>query len=472
MLGRTLAERYRIDSLLARGGMARVYRAHDERLDRLVAVKVLAPPYSDDPAFAERFLGEARAAASLSHPSLVHVYDSGTDGAAHFIVMELLDRHRTLRDILQDRGTLPVGVVVRIGRELLAGLRLVHERGLVHCDVKAGNVMLGPGPAKLIDFGIAQPPHGGLGRETSIGTLQSMSPEQLHGDPLTPASDLFSLGVVLYQALTGRMPYPGTTPEAVSAAHAGESVAPPSSFVPHLSPKLDAVILQSLRRLPASRFHSAGAMSRALEVVTADATDSDDETRVVRTTAAPAVAASAPAAGYIPPSVPDRPPAPAPPAGGAASSRPRPAAAPRRRKSAWGALGILAMLAAAGLVIVLVVLPLLDLGDDDGNTVEAPSTQPTAVATVAPGVIPATVGLPTDEAIALADQAGLNWTVRCNHDESRPEGIIDQEPAAGTEVAPGSRFTMFSARIEDCTGGGGGGNGQGNGGNNGRGNDD
>ncbi|HEX5631748.1 MAG TPA: protein kinase, partial [Gemmatimonadales bacterium] len=145
MLGRVLADRYRIDSLVARGGMARVYRAHDDRLDRMVAVKVLAPPYSDDPAFTDRFLGEARAAASLSHPSLVHVYDSGSDGAAHFIVMELLDRHRTLRDILQDRGRMPAAEAIRIGRELLAGLRVVHDHGLVHCDVKAANVMLGPG---------------------------------------------------------------------------------------------------------------------------------------------------------------------------------------------------------------------------------------------------------------------------------------------------------------------------------------
>lgn len=476
MLGRVLADRYRIDALVARGGMARVYRAHDARLERMVAVKVLAPPFSDDVAFTERFLGEARAVASLSHPNLVHVYDSGSDGAAHFIVMELLDRHRTLRDILHDRGKLPAGEAIRIGRELLAGLRVVHDHGLVHCDVKAANVMLGPGPAKLIDFGIAQPPHQGLGGESSIGTLQSMSPEQLHGDPLTPASDLFSLGVVLYQSLTGRVPYPGDTPEAVSAAHAAESVVPPSSIVPALPPRLDAVVLQSLRREPGRRFHSAVAMSRALEVVAADATGSDDETRVVRTPIATAARDEGAAAGYVPPPVPDRPPptsTPAPAAKPPSRERARPAA-PARRRTGWGAIGMLAMLAAAALVVALVVVPLLDLGGDgDGDgSVEPPSAEPTASATIAPDVIPATVGLPTAEAIALASEAGLNWTVRCNHDESQPEGIIDQEPAAGTEVAPGSRFTMFSARIEDCGGGGGRNNGGGNDGNNGRGNDD
>ena len=151
-IGRTLVERYRIDGLVARGGMARVYRARDVRLERDVAVKVLSHPYADDPAFVERFLAEARAAGSLSHPSLVHVYDSGSDGDAHFIVMELLDRHRSLRQVLDEHGPMPPAEVLRIGLELLAGLRVVHARDLVHCDVKSGNVMLGPGPAKLIDF--------------------------------------------------------------------------------------------------------------------------------------------------------------------------------------------------------------------------------------------------------------------------------------------------------------------------------
>jgi hypothetical protein len=203
-------------------------------------------------------------------------------------------------------------------------------------------------------------------------------------------------------------------------------------------------------------------MRRALEVVAGDAVGSDDETRVVRaaTVAAPP---RAPEAGYVPPAVPDRPPAPA--------VRPRPRSRaqsrPVRRGSPWSALGMLAMLAAAALVVALVVVPLLDLGGNGEGSGELPSNEPSAEPTVAPNVIPATIGMSTDEAIALASQAGLNWTVRCNHDESQPSGIIDQEPAAGTEVAPGSRFTMFSARIEDC--GGGEGNGRGNGG---RGNDD
>ncbi|MEO7295179.1 MAG: serine/threonine-protein kinase, partial [Candidatus Limnocylindria bacterium] len=275
IVGRTLVERYRIDAQIARGGMARVYRARDARLERDVAIKILSDPYASDPGFTDRFLAEARAAASLSHPSLVHVYDSGSDGESHFIVMELLDKHRSLRESLDAEGPMLRDDVLDLGRELLAGLRVVHARGLVHCDVKSGNVMLGPGPAKLIDFGIARSPSEVTDGDTSIGSLQFMSPEQLHGQSLTPASDLFSLGVVLYEALTGRMPYAGRSPEEVSAAHLAASVQPPSSFVDGVPGRLDDAILQSLRREPGQRFHSAEAMERALDAAAPERVSDD-----------------------------------------------------------------------------------------------------------------------------------------------------------------------------------------------------
>lgn len=440
LVGRTFAERYRIDALIARGGMARVYRARDERLDRDVAIKVLSSPYADDPDFTARFLDEARAAASLSHPSLVHVYDSGTDGAARFIVMELLDRHRTLRDILQERGQLERDEVLRIGQELLAGLRVVHEHGLVHCDVKPANVMVGPGPAKLIDFGIASQPHEGHQGDTSIGSLHFMSPEQLHGQALTPASDLFSLGAVLYEALTGRPPFPGDSPEEVSAAHAAGTVRPPSTLAAGVPGRLDEAILQSLRRDPESRFRSADAMRVALEAAEASDHSSneaarEDETRVVRT-------------GYVPPPAPasahaERP-AHRPPSRAPAPSR-------RRSRSAWPLIGTLLVLAAAALVGLFVIVPLLQLGQGAG-----PTQQPSQAATPAPTsesqtvVVPDLVGRPTAEAIETARAGGLNWRVECAQDPAQPEGIIGQEPPAGTSVARGSRFTMFSARISDC----------------------
>ena len=452
MVGRTIAERYRVDDLIARGGMTRVYRAHDGRLERDVAIKVLSPPYADDPEFTERFLQEARAAASLSHPSLVHVYDSGSHGAAHFIVMELLDRHRTLRQILDEHGPLSRDEVLRVGRELLAGLRVVHDRGLVHCDVKAGNVMLGPGPAKLIDFGIAQAPHDGLEGDTSIGSLQYMSPEQLHGEALTAASDLFSLGAVLYEALTGRVPYAGATPAEVSAAHARGEVRPPSTIVEGVPGRLDEAILQALRRDASGRFRTAEAMDRALTAAAAEQRAArEDDTRVVRR---PAESAAVPPTGYVPP--------PLPPASAPARSTRRPAernarrSAPARRSSSgvWNLIGSLLILGAAAAVVVFIVVPLLTLeGRPGGGGAGQPTPSPTVAATPdAPNVVavPDTVGMETDDAIEAASEAGLDWTVRCDQDPQQPEGIIDQEPAAGTEVEPGSAFTMYSARIQDC----------------------
>ncbi len=449
VIGRTLADRYRIEAELARGGMAGVYRARDLRLDREVAVKVLSATYADDPDFTARFLGEARAAASLSHPSLVHVYDSGSDGDAHYIVMELLDRHRTLRDRLDEGGPLPADEVLRIGGELLAGLRVVHEHGLVHCDVKPANVMLGPGPAKLIDFGIATQPHEGTDGDTSIGSLRFMSPEQLHGEALTPASDLFSLGAVLYQSLTGSPPYPGETPEEISAAHAAGRVRPPSTLVDGIPGRLDEAILQALRRDPSERFDSADAMAASLEASAGEIAErrDDDTTQMVRVPPPPPPAPSpAPSAGYVPPVAPPQPhprPRPAP-----VPRRAPPAPTPRRRGSAWGLIGTLLVLGAAALVVVLIVLPLLQLGREGGGT--TPTAQPTASPDPNTVSVPDLVGMATGDALEAARASGLNWTLYCNEDQGQPSGIIDQEPPAGTAVAPGSTFSLYSARFADC----------------------
>jgi serine/threonine-protein kinase len=443
LIGRTLADRYRVESEIARGGMASVYRARDLRLDRDVAMKVLASPYADDPRFTARFLDEARAAASLSHPSLVHVYDSGSDGRAHYIVMELLDRHRTLRDLLDREGPRSADEVLRIGRELLAGLRVVHERGLVHCDVKPANVMLGPGPAKLIDFGIATQPHDGTVGDTSIGSLRFMSPEQLHGQALTPASDLFSLGAVLYESLTGRPPYPGETPEEVSAAHAGGRVRPPSTIVDGIPGRLDEAILQALRRDPDERFESADAMAASLDASADEVAGrrDDDTTQMIRVPP-PIPGPDRAPVGYVPPVAPPQP-SPAP-------VRRRAPPAPRRGWSAWGLIGTMLVLAAAALVVVLVVFPLLELGREGGGAPEPSTAQPTAEPDPNTVVVPDLVGMATADGLEAARASGLAWTLFCNEDQSRPEGIIDQEPRAGRQVAPGSKFSLYSARFADC----------------------
>ena len=444
LIGRTLADRYRVESEIARGGMAGVYRARDLRLDRDVAIKVLASPYADDPRFTARFLDEARAAASLSHPSLVHVYDSGSDGRSHYIVMELLDRHRTLRDLLDSEGPRSAEEVLRIGRELLAGLRVVHERGLVHCDVKPANVMLGPGPAKLIDFGIATQPHDGTDGDTSIGSLRFMSPEQLHGQALTPASDLFSLGAVLYESLTGRPPYPGDTPEEVSAAHAAGRVRPPSTVVDGIPGRLDAAILQALRRDPDERFASAEAMAASLDGSAdeiAGATRRRYDAGGPRSAAHPGLR---PRTGRLRPT---RRAAAALADAGRASRPP----APRRGGSAWGLIGTLLVLAAAALGGRARRVPApraRPRGRGSRGHLQPPSQRPSPIRNTV--VVPDLVGMATAEALEAARASGLDWTLYCNEDQSRPEGIIDQEPRAGRQVAPGSTFSLYSARFADC----------------------
>ena len=178
--------------------------------------------------------------------------------------MELLDRHRTLREPTRGEGSLPPEEVLRIGRELLAGLRVVHERGLVHCDVKAANIMLGPGPAKLIDFGIAHDAPRAARQRHEHRLAALMSPEQLHGEALTPASDLFSLGAVLYEALTGRLPYAGDDAGGGERCARGRRRAAALDAAAGVPDRLDAVILQALRRDPDSRFRAPTRWRRSL----------------------------------------------------------------------------------------------------------------------------------------------------------------------------------------------------------------
>lgn len=418
-IGQVVGDRYRIVSLLARGGMARVYRGHDVRLDRDVAVKVLAAPYAGNGDFAARFLAEARAVAALSHPNLVHVYDSGASGPLRYIVMELLVGYRSLRTVLGERDRLPLAEAAAIALDVLAGLAAVHEHGLVHCDVKAGNIMVGPGPTKLIDFGIARAPHVASSERSSLGSLHAMAPEQLRGDELTPSSDLFAVGAVLYVALTGRVPYPGDDPEAVVASQEAGLPPAPSSLVDGVAPRVDAVILQALDAEPRRRFTSAAAMSHALEVATASPAaprGADDTTRVVAVSPAPQSAE--------------------------ARIRSRP---PPKSRAPILALLLFATLAVAAVALLLTrdsSHPGASPGHDAGSV---------ATPTLAAGMVrvPDTIGLSEADAEAKARAAGLDWTIRWKKTKEHESGVYDQEPAPGAVVRAGSRFTMFAYRPAD-----------------------
>jgi len=260
-----LAERYELGPLLGEGGMARVHRGLDRQLRRPVAVKVLAPPLDRDKAFVERFRREARAAAGLSHPNIVAVFDSGSDDGTHYIVTELVDGE-TLAQRLRRDGPMPPPEAVGIAVDVCHALAAAHERGVVHRDIKPGNVMLLPdGRVKVVDFGIAR----AAGSDTLTGTGEVLgssaylSPEQASGGSGDERSDLYALGCVLYEMLTGEVPFRADTPIATMYLHVNEDPPRPSTVRP-IPAELEDVVMRCLEKDPKRRFESAGRLEQAL----------------------------------------------------------------------------------------------------------------------------------------------------------------------------------------------------------------
>ena len=261
---RVLGDRYEIHQRLARGGMAQVYLARDRTLDRPVAVKELAPEFATDPSFVERFRREAQAAANLSHPNIVGVFDWGTQDGTYFIVMEYIDGP-SLSQVIRRDGPLHPRRAAEIGGEVAAALGFAHSRGVVHRDVKPGNVLLtATGQSKVTDFGIARAlssPDDDLTQAGSVmGTATYFSPEQAQGLPVDPRSDLYSLGVVIYEMVTGRTPFSGDTPLAIAYRHVQDQPAPPSTIVPDIPVGLEAIIMKLLQKRPDDRYPTAEAL--------------------------------------------------------------------------------------------------------------------------------------------------------------------------------------------------------------------
>jgi serine/threonine-protein kinase len=258
---RVLGNRYEIHRRLARGGMAQVYLARDRMLDRPVAVKELVPEFAADPSFVERFRREAQAAANLAHPNIVGVYDWGTQDGTYFIVMEYIDGP-SLSQVIRRDGPLHPHRSAELTAEVAAALGFAHSRGVVHRDVKPGNVLLtGSGQAKVTDFGIARAlsaPDDDLTQAGSVmGTATYFSPEQAQGLPVDPRSDLYSLGVVFYEMVTGRTPFTGDTPLAIAYKHVQDPPPPPTTIIPDLPPGVEAIIMKLLRKRPEERYASA-----------------------------------------------------------------------------------------------------------------------------------------------------------------------------------------------------------------------
>src|SRR6202521_2763079 len=257
--------RYKIVRKLGTGGMANVYLAEDQELGRRVAIKILNDRHAGDEQFVERFRREAKNAAALSHPNIVSIYDRGEAEGTYYIAMEYLDG-RSLKELIVQRGPAPVTVSVEYARQILSALRFAHRHGIVHRDIKPHNVLVdAEGRVKVTDFGIAR---AGVSQMTEagsiVGTAQYLSPEQARGADVDQRSDLYSLGIVIYEMLTGKVPFTGDAPVEIAMKHLNAVPEPPSKLRPEIPHDLDAIVMRALAKEPDQRYASAEEMDADL----------------------------------------------------------------------------------------------------------------------------------------------------------------------------------------------------------------
>jgi beta-lactam-binding protein with PASTA domain/predicted Ser/Thr protein kinase len=404
----TLGGRYRVERELGRGGMAKVFLGTDTVLGRTVAVKVLAPQFADDDGFVQRFRREAQAAASIGHPHIVSVFDTGSDDGVHYIVMEYVEG-RTLAEFLAGGGRILPDRAIDIAMDVCQALEAAHAQGVIHRDIKPGNIMLNPrGEVKVTDFGIARvTTTADTVAQTAaiLGTASYLSPEQAQGQPVDARSDLYSLGCVVYEMVTGRPPFLGDSPVAVASKQVLEQPVPPSKLNSDVTPDLDAVILRALAKNPANRYQSAEEMRADLERAK----------RGLPVDATPLLAAGAT-------QVLDRPPAQA--------TQVLPPSEPERRNN-WVPIAVtLVLIALLGALLWFLATTLLD---DDPQT-------PVSVA------VPNVVGDKRAQAISEIEDAGLEvgtiTPVAAADETQEPGTVVEQDPAAGDEVERGTAVDL------------------------------
>ncbi|HEX2170903.1 MAG TPA: Stk1 family PASTA domain-containing Ser/Thr kinase, partial [Dehalococcoidia bacterium] len=408
--------RYEVIARAGSGGMAEVYRARDELLGREVAIKVLSERFSQDNSFVERFRREAQAAANLSHPNIVSLYDYGADDGTYFIVMEFIEG-KSLADIIAAEGALMPERAADIAAEVAAALQRAHAAGLVHRDIKPGNIMItSAGQTKVTDFGIARAvTRDGEATMTQtgmvIGTAAYLSPEQAQGNPVDARSDVYALGCVLFEMLTGRTPFAGDTPLSIAYKHVRENVAPPSETNPDVPRELDAIVLKAMAKNPDNRYASATEMQEDLQRYLGGQTPhatpllADDTAELAAAAGGTQVMRRPDTAVY-------------------------PAEAERRRRGAgfWILLSLLILAMFGGLAWLL--LNNL-LGQDAGGGATRVE-------------VPRVVGRQLGAARALLEERGLVPEVRRTDSREAPANeVIRQNPEAGRRVAEDSSVRLL-----------------------------
>ena len=267
MSNKVLAGRYELFERIGEGGMSVVYKAKDRLLNRFVAIKILKPQFINDSKFIDSFRRESQAAASMSHPNIVNIYDVGREGNIHYIVMELIEG-RTLSDYIKEHGAMSYPKVIALSKQIAAALAFAHKNHIIHRDVKPHNIMITPnGTAKITDFGIAKAVNAATivdNTEGIIGSVHYFSPEQARGGYVDEKSDIYSLGIVMYEMLTGRVPFDGDNPVNIALMHINGEMIPPSKLVDGVPPALEHIILKCTDKYPINRYASADELIEAL----------------------------------------------------------------------------------------------------------------------------------------------------------------------------------------------------------------
>ena len=404
--------RYLITRKLGAGGMAKVYLAEDQELGRRVAIKILDDRHASDAQFVERFRREAQNAGGLSHPNIVSIYDRGEAGGSYYIAMEYVEG-RTLKELIVARGPSPIGIAIDYTRQILSALRFAHRKGIVHRDIKPHNMIVdGDGRVKVMDFGIARSSTSQMTEAGSIiGTAQYLSPEQARGAPVDQTSDLYSTGIVLYELLTGTVPFSGDTPVEIAMKHLSQTPDPPSAHRTEVPRDLDYVVLRALAKDATDRYHSADEMDSDLERIArgvgVSAETAEAATSVLSRTEVTDALATAPTA-YTP-------------------GRYYEYDETRRRRSIWP------WLLAAGLFALLLV----------GGVFAYQQLQDQLSGTEAV-TVPDVEGLVESLAVEDIVDAGLEPNVRRQPDSDVERGlVVSQDPETPQRVDPGTFVTII-----------------------------